>query len=205
MIRTVLCCAVLALAAGCGGEREDPAKIPGSPAEAKARAAEIKAVKADIGLLVAYEKVDEPEAGVIYDDARKRLEQRGSAIETQLIEALLNDAAWGVRFGVIEVLDSVGTRDCIETVIGALKDKHPEVAYKAWRHLKVRFDHDEIPAGGDPGANGLPPLPKPEGGAVRDPKKALELWAAWHAANADTHHRAWFAWWQANKRTVIAK
>lgn len=163
---------------------------------------ERKAVRAEIDLLANGKDHSDIEASAIYSETVQKLTGRGSKIEPELIEALAGHQDWSVRMGVIEVLESVGTRACIEGVIAATKDPAPLVALRANKLIEAMTDHRVIPAAGQPAAaNGLPPVPQ------RDPADlALDaeerIWATWHQQNGRLLHATWVEWWKANRGTV---
>ncbi len=161
---------------------------------------ERQTVFAEIALL-ANGKSEATDAGAskAYDDAKAKLIARGSAIENELCESLAANADWGVRLGCVEVLESVGTKICIPTIIAALDDPEPVVALYASHMLSTLCKHDEIPAAGAAsGANGLPPLPAKSGkNSALDAD--MKSWSAWHQANHAALRKAWDTWWAQNK------
>lgn len=161
---------------------------------------ERQTVFAEIALL-ANGKSEATDAGAskAYDDAKSMLIARGSAIENELCESLAANTDWGVRLGCVEVLESVGTRICIPTIIAALDDPEPVVALYSSHMLSALCKHDEIPAtGAASGSNGLPPLPAKSGkDAAIDTD--MKSWSAWHQANHAALRKAWDTWWAQNK------
>ena len=97
--------------------------------------------------LAAAAELEDPDREVAYYDAVKALIKEGSAIESQLIEVLATSNEWGQRYGVIEVLNAVGTRASIPMLIESLADDHAIVSLKALSLLRVLCDHREVPAG----------------------------------------------------------
>ncbi len=138
-------------------------------------------------------------ASKAYDEAKDTLIARGAAIENELCESLASNTDWGVRLGCVEVLESVGTKICIPTIIAALDDPEPVVALYASHMLSILCKHEEIPAtGAAPGPNGLPPLPAKAGKrAALDAD--LKGWVAWHQVNHAALRKAWDGWWVQNK------
>jgi len=162
-------------------------------------------VDAEIKELAKGKDPDDAKASAAYDLARLRLERRGSTIEMSLIDALRTGDDWGVRLGCIEVLQSVGTRQCIEHLIAALQDDQPLVSFQAEMTLRVLTDHRELPEAGKPtGPNGLPPLPVR---AATDLGMDAEtrIWTTWHAAHHQALYDAWTAWWATAKKDTVIK
>jgi hypothetical protein len=182
---------VLACLAGCGADRTPLFSTQADP-QADAQLHEVQAL---ILQLAGSKNPDDDAAYASYNDAKDKLISRGAAIENQLIENLEGNADWGVRLGCVEVLEAVGTRRCIEPLIGAVDDANPLVALTADRLLEVLCKTRMIPPAGQPaGANGLPPI------ASRDPNDlALDadqrLWTAWFRVHHVQLHQAWLAWW----------
>lgn len=163
---------------------------------------ERKAVLAEIASLANGKDPADIEASAIYSEAVQKLTGRGSKIEPQLIEALAGDQDWAVRMGVVEALESVGTKACIDTLIIATKDPAPLVALRADKLLAAMTGHRVIPVAGAPtSAEGLPPVPKrsPDDLALDTDEK---LWAAWHQEYAKLLHTTWLGWWKTNRGTV---
>ncbi len=156
-------------------------------------------IKAELAQLARGKDVKDIEGSALYDEAVGKLTRRGSAIETKVIDAMRTDTDWGVRMGCVEVLQSIGTKTCVEHLIAALVDDQPLVAFHADKTLQELTKHREIPAAAQPaGANGLTPVP------VRDkhdlPLDAeARIWAQWHQENKKVLHDAWEAWWKDNK------
>lgn len=137
-----------------------------------------------------------------YQSALQRLIKRGSAIESPLIETLLSHDDWGVRLGVVEVMQAVGTKRSVGPLIQVLDDLQPLVALQAEHALQDMTKHREIPEAGQAiKANGLPPVP------LRDPKEPdldseQRIWAAWHAQYKIALRKSWSDWWEKNKSSV---
>jgi hypothetical protein len=185
--------------AGCGSSRPifDTASDEHSDQRRKDVAAEIKA-------LANGKDPKEIEKDLVADQAKERLIARGSAIEPQLIEALGGDEDWAVRLGVIEVLEAVGTRGCVEALIRATADDQPLVALRANKLLEVMCEHREIPAPGDGiGPNDLPPFSPPADDQALEAR--LAAWKTWHAAHGEALRKAWNAWWATNRNTVVIR
>ncbi len=147
----------------------------------------------------------DPKASALYDQAIESLTRRGAVIETKLVDTLRRSDDWAVRLGCIEVLQSVGTRKCVDHLIAALLDDQSLVAFHADLTLRELTSHSEIPATGKPmGTNGLPSLPKR---AATDLAMDAEskIWADYHAKYKRSLHDGWEAWWKANGATVGIK
>ena len=187
---------------GCGSKSS---RLYDSPTKANFKDDDRKIIKAEIAQLAKGKDGNDIEGTATYSEAVNKLTGRGSKIEPQLIEALVGDNDWAVRMGVLEVLASVGTRACIEPVIGATKDSAALVALHANKLLEAMTDHRIIPAAGDPGsAAPVPAVP------ARDPK-VLDLdaeeriWAEWHREHGTKLHDAWQAWWKTNRGKAVIK
>ena len=163
---------------------------------------ERKAVRGEIDQLANGKDHNDIEASALYSETVQKLTGRGSKIEPELIEALAGHQDWSVRMGVIEVLESIGTRACIDGVIAATKDPAPLVALRANKLVEAMTGHRVIPAAGQPvSPEGLSPVPQ------RDPAElALDaeerIWATWHQQNSRLLHATWLEWWKANRGTV---
>jgi hypothetical protein len=206
MMRTTTMAMALALAAvtgaGCDNSSNRLYETPGQPAF---RDDERKTIRAEIAELAKGKDPADIEATAAYSHAVNTLTARGSKIEPQLIEALVGDNDWAVRMGVLEVLASVGTRACLEGVIGATKDPAALVALHADKLLEAMTGHRIIPAAGAPVADSaVPPVPARDP-AVLDLDAEERIWAAWHAEHGKALHDAWSAWWKANRGTVTIK
>jgi len=144
--------------------------------------------------LASYKKADDdPAAEAQFYEAKDELTKMGAAIEPQLIEALNGDEDWAVRFGVINVLDSVGTKESIDSLIDALDDVHPQVAQKAMYTLRGLCDHQEVPEQGI--RNGLPAIPR---GEADDLDADYRAFIEWHRENGNLLHERWSTWWREN-------
>lgn len=198
------CLAALLAASGC--ERDPIVFDP----EAEVRREERAEAAEEIDRLAAYERAHrDPDAEAAYHDAVRALTARGARIEDQLLEALIDDRRWGVRYGVINVLDSVGTHAAVPHLIDTLLDPHPEVAYKALFTLRVLTDHREIPEEGV-GESGLPAVPRPSPEAIAERELAqdeaqFDEWTRWHARHGIRLHELWVAWWGANEDAVTVR
>lgn len=191
----LLVVAVFALG-GCGEEREVVFSTDTPPP-----ADDRPALLADIAALSHSKKISDPEHAAPYHKAVDALISRGARIEPTLIETLGGNDDWGVRLGVVEVLKAVGTRRCIEPLMGALEDPQPLVALNADRLLREMLAHNVIPAVGEAPRDGLPPVPqRPTNDLALDADE--KLWAAWHREHRVALHRAWRTWWDANKATA---
>jgi hypothetical protein len=181
----------------CGDKREavfDASGVHGRDAERD------KIIK-EIAQLKAGKDLSNPDNVVAYHKAVDGLIARGSSIETMLTEALASDTDWGVRLGAIDVLKAIGTKQCIEPLLGALEDPVSLVALNANFLLSELTKHKIIPAPGTEARDGLAPLPeRPAHDLELDAEE--KIWAAWHAQYKVALHKNWRAWWEANKNTV---
>ena len=179
-----------------GVESTFDAKVYEDPAEAKK-------VHALIQRMQAFEQAEaDPAQEADYVKARDELIPKGNVIQPQLIEALNGDASWGVRYGAIEVLNAVGDKKCVDSLIAVITDPHPQVALLAEYLLRQLTSHRIVPeTGASP--EGIPAVPRRAGGEplARD----YELWEQWHAQHAAVLQRAWRDWWAVNKNKVVAK
>jgi hypothetical protein len=191
-----LCCALaLLLSTGCQ-DRE----VIKSGVEAAADK-EAKAIAKDIAALKAGAKPEDPELSAAYGETIQRLTQRGSAIESSLIDALRADPDPAVRIGVIEVMQSVGTKASIDHLIAVLDDPVPLVSWHAEITLRVLLKTRQIPEAGKPANGDLPPIPAR---AASDVALDAEerIWAAWHAEHRVALKAAWERWWAGNRANV---
>ncbi len=193
------CAIVVALfvLSGCGEERTAAFDTSGDKHQDDARAVMLASIKK----LAAGKDLSNADNVVIYHKAIDDLIARGSTIETAISEALASDDDWGVRVGAVEVLKGIGTRACIETLLGALEDPQPLVGLNANYLLRELTKHSVIPTAGSPAANGLPPIPvRAADDLALDADE--KLWAAWHEQHKITLHKVWREWWTANKSAV---
>ena len=196
----VTACAMLMMMTGCSDDREVLFDTTGSEKIDAERAL----VLDNIAKLAAGKNLADPDNVVTYHGAVDALIARGAAIETQLCEAVAGNDDWGVRLGAVEVLKAVGTRNCVETLLGALEDPQPLVALNADYLLRELTKYSVIPQENEPPKNNVPAVPK------RDPNDlALDaderIWSEWHAENKVALHTAWEAWWRDNKDTITIK
>jgi hypothetical protein len=163
---------------------------------------ELKEVQAEIAKLARGKSTEDIEGTAIYSEAVTDLTRRGSRIESTLIETLAGNPDWAIRMGVIEVLGSLGTRRCVDTVIAATGDVAPLVSLHANKLLEVMTNHRVIPEPGqETSAEGLPPVPQrsPDQIALNTEER---LWAGWHQDNSKLLQATWKTWWKANRGTV---
>lgn len=151
--------------------------------------------------LATAKDLTDPDDEAAYRDAVQDLTLRGSGIEFLLIEALTEHEDWGVRYGVIHVLDSVGTRSCVEPLIATLADPSYLVGYKAMQTLRVFTEHREIPEEGT-AANGLSAVP-PADPEDLDSESRFKPWIRWHRDHAADLRDAWLRWWKAEGAGVV--
>lgn len=195
----------MALNVALGGCSNSSSRLYDSPTKSSFKADERKAISAEIAKLAEGKDINDIEGTATYSEAINQLTSRGSKIEPQLIEALVGDNDWAVRMGVLEVLASVGTRACIEPVIGATKDPAALVALHANKLLEAMTSHRIIPAAGQPdSAAAVPPVP-PRDPQVLDLDAEERIWAAWHREHGQKLHEAWQAWWKANRGKAVIK
>jgi hypothetical protein len=142
----------------------------------------------------------DPTADTDFDDAVQKLTTQGAAIEKVLIERLGTDPDWGVRYGILHVLDSVGTRRAIPAILPCLRDEEPIVAFKANATLEGMTGHQIIPTApvaGDP----FPPIPASSGVADTD----LAAWASWYGLHGEELGRRWQQWWDGPGAKAVIK
>jgi hypothetical protein len=164
-----------------------------------------KAIQAEIDQLAKGKDPARIDDSAQYSEALTKLTARGSKVESQLIENLGSHPDWAVRMGIIEVLGSIGTRACVDSVIKATGDPAALVALNANKLLEALTDHKLIPGPGQPTSpEGLAPVPQR---ASTDLALDAEekLWSMWHQANGRLLHDTWLAWWKANRGTVVIK
>jgi hypothetical protein len=177
-----------------------------------------KTILAEVQELRHGKRIEDPSSSAIFDAAVIKLTARGTMVERYLIEALRGDEDWGVRYGVIQVIDSVGTKKSMEPLIEALEDDHPLVAQKAMYTLRVFTDHRLVPATPreadaempepatvvleDGTEVTLPPIPRiaPED---YDPDAEYRLWVTWWNQHKQDLRVAWATWYQQNSSDVV--
>jgi HEAT repeat protein len=198
----LFCAPVLVLAlSGCGEDRDVIfSTTPAVTAEANDRAAML----ADIASLANAKDLKNPDHDHAYNKALDALIVRSSRIEPSLIEALAGNDDWGVRYGVVNVLKAIGTRRCIEPLMGVLEDPQPLVALSANNLLCALTKHVVIPAAGEPPRDGLVAVPlRLENDLALDAEE--KLWSAWHGQYRAALRTAWRTWWEANKATTVVE
>ena len=182
---------------GCGDDRKAAFDTSGEKHQDADRAAMLASIKN----LAAGKDLSKADNVVTYHKAIDDLIARGSTIEIAINEALASDDDWGVRVGAVEVLKAIGTRVCVETLLGALEDPQPLVALNANYLLRELTKHAVIPTAGSSAVNGLPPVPvRAADDLALDADE--NLWAAWHEQHKITLHKVWREWWIANKSVV---
>ncbi len=202
MLRMLTVIVMAGLLGGCGSASKDRGSVFDPHQQSEFKDDERKAIAAEIAELAQGKDPDDIEGSARYAEAMAKLTDRGVKVESQLIEALGSDRDWSVRMGVLEVLQSVGTKACVDAVIKAVEDPNPLVALYANKLLEAMTDHRVIPADAST-SSPVPPVPRP---AASDPLDADEkLWAAWHAANGKRLREEWAAWWKENRATVTVK
>jgi hypothetical protein len=144
---------------------------------------------------------EDAEASMAFDEAVQKLTLMGSTIEPYLIEALVGNDDWAVRNGVIHVLDSIGSKNCVTALIGALADEHPLVVQKAMFTLRVFCQHQEVPETGPVNLKGLAPIPARAADDLREDAD-YQIWLAWQRQYGAALHAAWQAWWDENLHLV---
>jgi hypothetical protein len=192
------------LIVGCESERSANKVDQAAPDASKPKDDEQAKIAADIAALAAGKDSMNAKDSKIYDDAIARLIQRGSSIETTLIDNLRRADDWGVRLGLVEVLMATGTKVSVDHLIVCLDDSEPLVALRANTTLQEMTNHAEIPESGVAGANGLPPVPKRlEKDLALDAE--LRQWALWHREHHSKLRQSWAAWWATNKDQITIK
>jgi len=155
-----------------------------------------------IDQLTAGKDRQDAEASKQFDAAIHELTLQGVSVETYLIEALVGHNDWAVRYGVIHVLDSIGTKACVPALITALSDEHALVSQKAMFTLRVLCQHREVPEVGAAIAEGaLPPVPPRQTDDLRGDADLL-IWEEWHELYRQQLRDAWQSWWDANRHKV---
>jgi outer membrane murein-binding lipoprotein Lpp len=156
-------------------------------------------IKDEIAKLAAIKEAGtDPEADADYEEAKAVLIQRGAGIQSILFEELAANEDWGVRLGIVHVLDSVGTKRMVEPLIERLTDPHHRVAFKAMYSLRGVTGHQVVPEFGE--VDGIPAIPQPAQGF--DPKAQMQLFSEWHAMNGNRLQDKWSAWWAINANRV---
>ncbi len=188
---------VVLVSSGCGENRE----VIFSTELAANMAGDREAMLADIASLAKGKDRKNPDNERAYNLALDALIARGSRIEPSLIEAVGGSDDWAVRLGVVNVLKAVGTRRCVEPLMGALEDAQPLVALSANNLLSAMSKHTVIPSAGEPPRDGLVTVPqRPETDLALDAEE--KIWSTWHGQYRIPLHAAWRAWWEANKDKV---
>lgn len=189
--------AILALLVCAGCEKERADLIEREPERPKA-AVDRESVLKDVALLARGKDTADTLAMAAYDGAVQRLIARGGAVESEIIDQLRRSEDWAVRLGLVEVLQGVGTRACVEHLIAVLNDPQPLGALRATTTLQELTQHREIPEPGKPvGSNGLPAVPRREANDLAMDAE-LRLWTAWLKEHGNTHQLAWERWWREN-------
>ena len=174
-----------------------------SPFNTDSYAADEEEIKAEIQTLRQGKYMDDPSSSAVFDDAVLKLTARGTMCERYLIEALRGDEDWGVRYGVIHVIDSVGTKHSIPALIEALKDNHPLVAQKSMYTLRVFCDHQIVPeVGTEVEAGSLPPIPAPEANDFERDAEYRQFSKWWHQ-HKEALYQAWDAWYDQHQTDVV--
>jgi hypothetical protein len=193
---------VIALAFGLAGcdDRSD-AKFFDASTPVRPDATE-QEIATEIAQLAKGKDTKDDAGSAAHDEAVSKLTARGSAGEPRIDDALRANPDWNVRLGCIEILQSIGGKASVPTLILALADDQPLVAFQANHTLEALTKHQEIPATGKPsGANGLPPVPaRAETDLAMDAE--LRVWTEWHRAHRHELHDAWEAWWKENGKAT---
>jgi hypothetical protein len=191
---------VVLVSSGCGDNRE----VIFSTEPAVNTAGDHEAMLADIASLAKGKDRKNPDNDHAYNLAIDALIARGSRIESNLIEALGGSDDWAVRLGVVNVLKAVGTRRCVEPLMGALEDAQPLVAFSANNLLSAMTKHTVIPTAGEAPRDGLVAVPqRSETDLALDAEE--KIWSTWHGQHRVALHTAWRTWWEANKDKVEVK
>jgi hypothetical protein len=195
-----LATAVVLMSSGCGDNRE----VIFSTEPAANATGDREAMLADIASLAKGKDRKNPDNEHAYNLALDALIARGSRIEPNLIESLGGSDDWAVRLGVVNVLKAVGTRRCVEPLMGALEDAQPLVALSANNLLSALTKHTVIPMAGESPRDGLVAVPqRPETDLALDAEE--KIWSTWHGQYHVALHAAWRTWWEANKDKVEVK
>ncbi len=194
----VLVLALAVLMAGCGDGSRGKVFDPHQPAQFKDD--ERKQIDKEIAALASGKDPDDIEGSARYAEAVEALTRRGAKVEPQLIEALGSQRDWSVRMGVVEVLQSVGTRQCVDAVIKVIEDSNPLVALYANKLLEEMTGHRVIPSEAGDAASPVPNVPRPAAGDALEADE--KLWATWHAAHGKRLREEWALWWKDNRGTV---
>ena len=150
-----------------------------------------------------YQQINDPKSEVLYDEAIVWLTKQGSYIEPYLIERIASTDNWAVKFGALNVLDSVGTKRSIESFIACLLDNNPEVSLKALYNLRAFSGRRFIPKNGK-SEHGMPPVP-PRDVNNFEPGADLQIWQTWTREYGAILHRTWEAWWNTNKERLLVQ
>jgi len=174
---------LLVLVPACDGDRPDVWE------DDERQAMEENEVRALAAKLVCGEKAEDGdvEAELDFEDLVHKLKLQGSEIEPVLIEILGATDSWGVRLGVVDVLTAIGTKACVDAMLGLLQDEHPKVAWEALGWLRVVLDHQETPDKVEPD-HPLPPLPS-----------RYDDWPEYRRRFGAALHQRWTKWWEANR------
>jgi hypothetical protein len=193
--RLLVLCLAAVLVAGCG-DTERKVFDASSPASSDPNQQTIAGEIAQLAR--GKDPRNDIEGAAAHDDAVTKLTARGSAVETSIIDALRSNHDWNVRLGCIEVLQSIGSKICVDHLIVATADEQPLVAFHANKTLEMLTKHAEIPQpGAETGANKLPPVP------LRDAKDMamdaeLRVWTEWYEVHRQELRDAWEDWWKQN-------
>lgn len=189
----------------CGGCDEKRDDLIEHKVEKPRTASDREALLKEVAQLARGKDTADAAAMAAYDAAVQHLIARGGAIESEVIDQLRRSEDWSVRLGLVEVLQGIGSRACVEHLIAVLNDVQPLVALRATTTLQELCQHREIPEEGKPvGVNGLPAVPRRAANDLAMDAE-LRLWTAWMQEYGHTHQLAWERWWRDNRDKVAIK
>lgn len=160
-------------------------------------------VKQLIAELDAGSNPNDARSSVIYNKSIEELTNIGSGAEPFLVFELNESNNWAIKYGCIEVLDSIGSKQCIEALIARLRDVHPKVAMKAMYSLRVICSYRVVPEKMPEDAKTVVEIPPvPVRGASQDMAEDYNMWVDWYDAHGVKLHAQWEQWWLDNKATI---
>ena len=199
-----LCTAACVLAMMVGCDEREPVVDTQTAATVTAQEQDKANLERDIADLAKGKDSRNAKDMAAYDKAVSTLSRRGSAIENEIIDHLRRAGDWSVRMGLVEVLQSIGGKACIEHLISVCDDSEPLVALRANTTLELLTGTRVIPETGQQSTSGLPPVPvRPDADLAMDAE--LLLWTAWHKEHGTALRAAWLAWWKDNEDRAIIR
>ncbi len=138
----------------------------------------------------------EAQAAKEYSDAVAQLTDYGARVEPYAFEALSSSEDWGIRYGALEVLDSIMiSKSGMELLITAMGDANALVAMKALWSLRALSGRETY----ETGRNDLPADPAyAEGMSSTDYET---LWRRYFLDNGPALQKAWRIWWTKNQES----